>query len=62
MFRGISPEGQCLKAHCFKRSLGFHELKRDAVRERLVCEPHLKRCILIDPCSVGVTSSQLASK
>ena len=46
----------------FKGALSFLELTRDAIRERLACEPHLARCILVDPFFVGVNSGQLASK
>ena len=62
MFRGISLEEQCSEEQCFRGSLSFHELTRNAVRERLACELHLVRCILVDPFSMGVNSGQLTSK
>ena len=53
MFRGTSPAGQCSEEQCFKESLSFLELTRYAIRERLACEPHIARCILVDLFSMG---------
>ena len=62
MFRGTSPDGQCLEEQCFRGSSSFLELPRDAIIERLACEPCLARYILVYPFFVAVNSWQLARK